>query len=356
MTLGPVVLDLLGPTLTAEEEELLLHPAVGGVILFARNIHSYSQLETLVASIRGIRPELLICVDQEGGRVQRCRDGFTRIPPMQQFDHLYQSEPEAALSLARECGWVLASEVLAIGMDCSFAPVLDVDDEFCSVIGDRAFSADPDRVSLLAEAFVKGAREAGMAVTGKHYPGHGSVRGDSHLELPVDHRSLEEIQAKDLKPFVALGDELDAVMPAHILFPQVDKDLAVGFSPVWLKGILRDQLGYKGVVFSDDLTMAGATQMGTYPERAESALRAGCDMVLVCNNREGAEAVLKALSTDLYFAGAGDRQSMRAHKTVSRAELEASPRWREAVTRLTALLPVASDMGRDPTSPGAVKA
>ncbi|WP_439134171.1 beta-N-acetylhexosaminidase [Pseudomaricurvus sp.] len=353
MTLGPVVLDLLGPSLLPEEKDLLRHPAVGGVILFARNIENYTQLECLVADIRAVRAELLICVDQEGGRVQRCKDGFTRLPPMQQFDHLYEQDVDAALALAMDCGWLLASEVLAIGMDFSFTPVLDVDDEFCSVIGDRAFSADPARVAELGKAFIAGAREAGMGVTGKHFPGHGSVRGDSHLELPVDPRPLSDIQKKDLKPFVDLSSELDAVMPAHIVFPEVDKELAVGFSPIWLKDILRDELGYRGVVFSDDLTMAGATQMGNYVERAEASLNAGCDMVLVCNNREGAQSVLDQLSPDLYFAGVADRESMRARKHPSRAELQASSRWTKTAEALTSLLPDAAAMAVDPTSPGA---
>lgn len=352
MTLGPVVLDLLGLTLTAEEETLLQHPAVGGIILFGRNIQDYAQLAALVQSIRAVREELLICVDQEGGRVQRCKDGFTRLPPMQVFDRLYAADPEDALALAHDCGWLLAGEVLAIGIDFSFTPVLDVDDEFCSVIGDRAFSADPERVTQLGRAFIAGAREAGMAVTGKHFPGHGSVRGDSHLELPVDPRPLGEIEAKDLKPFAALADQLDAVMPAHIVFPSVDAGLAVGFSPQWLQVILREQLGYQGVIFSDDLTMAGAVQMGTYPQRAQAALQAGCDVVLVCNHRAGAESILAELSEDWYFAGVGRRQSMRARQRVSLAELQSMPRWQATAARLRTLLPDAAKVAHDPTSPG----
>lgn len=353
MTLGPVILDLLGLTLTAEEETLLQHPAVGGVILFGRNIQDYAQLATLVRSIRAVREELLICVDQEGGRVQRCKDGFTRLPPMQVFDRLYTEDPQQALALARDCGWLLAAEVLAIGIDFSFTPVLDVDDQFCSVIGDRAFSADPERVTQLGGAFIAGAREAGMAVTGKHFPGHGSVRGDSHLELPVDPRPLTDIEAKDLQPFAALADQLDALMPAHIVFPAVDAELAVGFSPQWLQTILRQQLGYQGVVFSDDLTMAGAVQMGTYPQRAAAALQAGCDVVLVCNNRAGAESVLAELSEDLYFAGVGQRQSMRARQSLSLAELQAMPRWKMTAARLAELLPPAAQIAQDPTCPTA---
>ncbi len=334
MTLGPVVLDLEATELTAAEMDMLQHGAVGGVILFSRNIESYDQLAQLVASIRAARPELLISVDQEGGRVQRCREGFTRIPPMQIFDRLHEANGDDALALARDCGWLLASEVLAIGIDYSYTPVLDVDDEFCSVIGDRAFSADPERVSLLAGAFIEGAREAGMAVTGKHFPGHGSVRGDSHLELPVDERTLAEIQCKDLVPFDALKDSLDAVMPAHILFPQVDGEAAVGFSKVWLQQILRQQMGYEGVIFSDDLTMEGAVQMGSYTERAYSAIEAGCDMVLICNNRQGALSVLEELAEADYHRNAASRDSMRARETVDVTELRRNPRWLSTQARL----------------------
>lgn len=351
MALGPVVLDLLGLNLTEEEETLLQHPAVGGVILFGRNIQNYAQLEALVRAIRAVREELLICVDQEGGRVQRCKDGFTRLPPMQVFDRLYVENPADALALARDCGWLLAAEVLAIGIDFSFTPVLDVDDQFCSVIGDRAFSADPERVTQLGGAFIAGAREAGMAVTGKHFPGHGSVRGDSHLELPVDWRPLPDIEAKDLQPFARLADQLDAVMPAHIVFPAVDADLAVGFSPRWLRDILREQLGFQGVVFSDDLTMAGAVQMGSYPERAAAALEAGCDVVLVCNNRAGADRVLAELDEELYFVGVGRRASMRARQQWSLVELQAMPRWQATAARLATLLPDAALVAQDPTCP-----
>ncbi|MGH1373738.1 MAG: beta-N-acetylhexosaminidase [Cellvibrionaceae bacterium] len=338
MTLGPVILDLESTTLTDAEKVLLKHDAVGGVIVFSRNIESYDQLQSLVAEIRAQRSELLICVDQEGGRVQRCKDGFTAIPPMQIFDRLYSDNSTEALALAKDCGWLLASEVLAIGMDYSYTPVLDVDDEFCSVIGDRAFSASSERVTKLAGAFIEGAREAGMAVTGKHFPGHGSVRGDSHLELPVDDRSVEDITVKDLKPFDQLKASLDAVMPAHILFPKIDAEAAVGFSKVWLQTILRQQMGYQGVIFSDDLTMEGATQMGTYPERAQAAIEAGCDMVLVCNSREGVISVLNELKAEHYHCNRASRESMRARASVDRGELTASGRWQKTHQRLEQLV------------------
>jgi len=337
MTLGPVVLDLDSTVLTEAEKQLLQHDAVGGVILFSRNIESYSQLEALIVSIREQRSELLICVDQEGGRVQRCRDGFTRIPPMQVFDQLYEQNSDEALALAQDCGWLLASEVLAIGIDYSFTPVLDVDEEFCSVIGDRAFSASAARVSELGGAFIAGAQEAGMAVTGKHFPGHGSVRGDSHLELPVDERSMLEITEKDLLPFQQLKGSLDAVMPAHILFPEIDPKAAVGFSKVWLQDVLRQQLGFKGVIFSDDLTMEGATQVGSYIDRARAAIEAGCDMVLVCNNREGALSVLNGLHASLHHCNLAPRDAMRARKRVDRNVLQQSRRWQDTQEKLVAI-------------------
>ncbi|BFM16100.1 beta-N-acetylhexosaminidase [Maricurvus nonylphenolicus] len=332
MSLGPLILDLEGTVLTDEERELLLHPMVGGVIIFARNIENYTQLTSLLSAIRECRSELLICVDQEGGRVQRCRDGFTRIPAMQSFHQLHCDDPAKAEQLAEDCGWLLASEVIACGFDFSFAPVLDVDDNHCSVIGDRAFSHEPERVAQLGRAFIRGMQDAGMSVTGKHFPGHGSVVADSHLELPVDTRSWEAIAEHDLVPFQALSKTLDAVMPAHILFDQID-DQPVGFSSRWLKGVLRKQLAFEGVIFSDDLTMEGASVVGSYEERARLALEAGCDSVLVCNNRQGAKAVLHYLdSADIQPSSR--LGSMRAKRYIKRAALEATSRWQSTVQQL----------------------
>lgn len=337
MALGPVILDVTSTELTSAERTLLLHPAVGGVILFSRNIENYEQLQRLISSIRHTRSELLICVDQEGGRVQRCRLDFTRIPPMQVFDRLYVSHPDDAIELVRDCAWLMASELLAVDIDFSFAPVLDVDENFCSVIGDRSFSSDPQRVTLLACAFIDGFTDAGMAVTGKHFPGHGSVQGDSHLELPVDLRNFSEIEQNDLLPFLQLKDRLDAIMPAHILFPQVDASAPVGFSSYWLQKILRQKLAYRGVIFSDDLSMQGAAEVGDYPARAALALKSGCDMVLVCNNRSGAVEVLEHLDIRCLDVGVGDRESMRARKKVSKAKLITQRRWQRTVDRLSAL-------------------
>lgn len=331
MDSGPLILDLQGKSLTDAERRLLMAPCVGGVILFSRNIGAYDQLVQLTADIREVRSDLLICVDQEGGRVQRCREGFTRIPPMQIFAQLYKTDARDALIRAGDCGWLLASEVLAAGIDFSFTPVLDVDDNYCSVIGDRAFSDDPDIVTELSKAFIAGAHEAGMKVTGKHFPGHGSVVGDSHLELPVDSRPWADIRDSDLIPFSdqAVGEgALDAVMPAHILFPEVDAEQPVGFSKVWLQDILRGKLKFDGIVFSDDLTMEGAAVAGSYTDRARLALEAGCDVILVCNNREGAEEVINALSCDGELNPSRRALSrMRPEKALSHQQLVAHPRW-----------------------------
>ncbi len=336
MSLGPLILDLESTALSSAELDLLREPVVGGVILFSRNIDSYQQLQTLVGEIRNCRSELLICVDQEGGRVQRCRDGFTRLPPMQVFHALHCQNPVQAIQLAKDCGWLLAAEVIGAGVDFSFAPVLDVDDSHCSVIGDRAFSHEPERVAILAGAFIEGMHEAGMAVTGKHFPGHGSVIADSHLELPVDSRSWGEIVSRDLVPFDRLIQNLDAVMPAHILFDQVHEQ-PVGFSSRWLKGVLRKQLAFDGVIFSDDLTMEGASVVGSYEDRAQLALEAGCDAILVCNNRKGALSVKDYLKQQ--NSNHSERlERMRMRQNWSREQLEQMSRWKNTVSALSELL------------------
>lgn len=294
--IGPVMLDLEGETLSGEERELLDHPAVGGVILFSRNYHHPRQLKQLVGEIRAAsaRP-LLLAVDQEGGRVQRFRDGFTRFPPLRALGQLHDSDPAAACQAATALAWLLATELLEAGLDFSFAPVLDLDHGLSAVIGDRAFAAEPVVVIALARAWVAGARSAGMACCGKHFPGHGGVVEDSHAEFPVDRRLEAVLRATDLQPFKALvGAGLDAVMPAHVIYPAVDERPA-GFSEVWLKRILRAEMGFQGVIFSDDLSMAAAEVAGSYPERARAALNAGCDMVILCNNRLAALAVVESL-------------------------------------------------------------
>lgn len=280
----PLMVDVGGLSLTAEDREVLAHPQVGSVILFSRNVDTPAQVAALTAEMRAVNPGIGIAVDQEGGRVQRLREGFTRLPPMRTFGRQYDSDPAAALAAARACGELMAREVRAVGIDFSFAPVLDLDAGVSGVIGDRAFHSRPEPATVLVRAFMQGMQAAGMMTIGKHFPGHGSVAADSHLALPVDDRSWTEIEAYDLKPFAALARELDGIMPAHVVYPQVDP-LPAGFSPFWLRQVLREQLGFAGLIFSDDLCMEGAAGIGCMRERMDVALAAGCDVVLVCNNR-----------------------------------------------------------------------
>lgn len=299
MTRGPLMCDLEGLSLSSAEKDLLLHPVVGGIIIFARNYTSPGQLHELVQAMRAIRPELLIAVDQEGGRVQRFREGFTRLPPMQMLGNHYRKSAVQGLALAKQCGWVMASEVRACGVDLSFAPVLDVDCNYSSIIGDRSFSDKAEEVITLADAFIDGMHEAGMGAVGKHFPGHGAVVADSHLETPFDKRAYEDIEARDLLPFTKLVHKLDGIMPAHLVYSSVCDKPAV-FSEFWLKNILRHKLGFKGLIFSDDLCMEGAAIIGDYSQRAREALQAGCDMVLVCNNRAASLEIIETLERENY--------------------------------------------------------
>src|SRR5690606_13508400 len=267
---GSLMLDIGGTWLTAEDRQILRQPEVAGLIIFARNIASPRQVRELCASIRAIRPDLILAVDQEGGRVQRLRRGFVRLPAMRAI-----ADNANAEYLAEQCGWLMATEVLAVGLDLSFAPVLDLDHQRSAVIGSRAFEGDPERAAALAGAFIRGMHAAGMAATGKHFPGHGWAEADSHVAIPRDERSLEQIRASDLVPFARLSRQLGAVMPAHVIYPQVDAQPA-GFSRFWLQQILRGELGFDGVIFSDDLSMAGAHVAGDAAARIESALGAGC--------------------------------------------------------------------------------
>lgn len=332
MALGVVVMDVEGLTLSAEDERLLAHPQVGGLILFKRNFESIRQLRDLVLAVRQCRPDIVIAVDHEGGRVQRFRTEFSTIPAMQSFLMDFRVDPDATIAEVQDYGWLMASELLACDIDISFAPVLDVDDHKCAVIADRAFSPHPEEVVVLAAAFIRGMHEAGMAVTGKHFPGHGSVSGDSHLLQPVDSRSLPEIEALDLIPFVKLSNQLDAVMPAHIVFPAVDSQ-PVGFSRIWLKDKLRTEMGFQGVIFSDDLSMVGAHSVGDFNQRADAALAAGCDMVLVCNNRQ---AVLQIIShlTDTGQPASTRIGRMRMRNRVHWMDLHQDPRWQRLVVGL----------------------
>lgn len=326
------MLDLEGLEVTTEEKEILQHPATGGVILFNRNFESAEQVEALVAQIHHSRsPELLIAVDQEGGRVQRFKEGFTRLPPAARFGQSYDHDHKRALTIAQETGWLMAAELRSVGIDFSFAPVLDLDFGVSSVIGDRAFHKRPDAISQLAHAWMKGTHEAGMPSVGKHFPGHGGVEADSHKTLPVDTRNFAEIERQDLVPFRnMINYGLDAVMPAHVIYENVSPDLA-GFSPFWLKNVLREKLLFQGVIFSDDLTMTAAEEAGCYADRARAALEAGCDMVLVCNNPEGAIEVLESLSDYSNPVSHSRLARMHGHSHYSRKNLHMKTRWRNAV-------------------------
>lgn len=323
---GSLMLDIAGTWLTAEDRQLLRQPEVGGLILFARNIESPRQVRELSASIRALRPDLLLAVDQEGGRVQRLRREFVRLPAMGDIAACAEAE-----FLAEQCGWLMATEVLAVGLDLSFAPVLDLDCGRSAVIGSRSFNDDPERATQLAGAFIRGMNAAGMAATGKHFPGHGWAEADSHVAIPVDERSLEQIRAHDLQPFTRLVGQLAAIMPAHVIYPQVDERPA-GFSRRWLQDILRGELGFDGVIFSDDLSMAGAHVAGDAAARIEAALSAGCDMGLVCNDRAAAELALSALQRLAVHAPA-NLARMRGQGFAT-TEYRQHPRWLAALTAL----------------------
>ena len=288
LPLGPLMIDIAGLALEEHDVERLRHALVGGVILFARNYKDRQQLRSLCKAIHVLRrPALPITIDHEGGRVQRCRDGFTRLPAMREFGQWWRDEPTAAIDGVSAIGYLLAAELRNCGVDFSFTPVLDLEWGRSSVIGDRAFDSDPETVIQLAGSLISGLRDAGMACCGKHFPGHGWVTADSHVALPVDERSLAEL-APDMRPYRQLT--LDAVMPAHVIYPQVDSRPA-GFSPIWLR-ILREDLGFNGVIFSDDLSMEGASVAGGIVERVEAAWEAGCDVLLVCNSPDDVAELL----------------------------------------------------------------
>lgn len=312
--MGPLMIDVQGTSLTEEDQELLAHPLVGGLILFTRNYEAPEQLIELTQQIRqDTSKDFLIAVDHEGGRVQRFRSEFSRIPAMGTLSQLSENNQEQAKTWCFYAGQLMAIEVLAVGIDISFAPVLDVNG-ISEVIGDRAFHSSPDTVQLLATAFIKGMNSVGMKATGKHFPGHGSVQEDSHVAMPVDSRSASDIFQFDLQPFQQLikNKLISAVMPAHIIFPCVDQQ-AVGFSEVWLQQILRDQLGFDGVIFSDDLSMAGASVAGGCVERSEAAQAAGCDMLLMCNDREATIKVIDQANLNINEQSQHRLQKMLSH-------------------------------------------
>ncbi|WP_158174488.1 beta-N-acetylhexosaminidase [Grimontia hollisae] len=324
--MGPLWLDVEGGELSAEERELLQHPTVGGVILFARNYHDSQQLAALTTAIRkAAKRPILIGVDQEGGRVQRFREQFTLIPPAQSY-----AQMRDGLAIAQESGWLMAAELMAHDIDISFAPVLDRGFD-CKAIGSRAFGEDNDTVIRYSTAFMKGMKDAGMATTGKHFPGHGAVIADSHVESPKDER--DNLFEQDMAIFTAQIEAgvLDAMMPAHVIYPHYD-DLPASGSPYWLKRVLREQLGFKGIVFSDDLSMEGATVMGGPAERCKQSLAAGCDMLLLCNNRQSS---IEALD-NLPIIEVPQAVNLAKKNHFSVKELQGTERWREAQKRIEA--------------------
>ncbi len=325
---GSLMVDVAGTWLTAEDRHLLRQPEVAGLIIFARNIEHPRQVRELTAAIRAVRPELILAVDQEGGRVQRLRQGFVRLPAMREL-----ARHADAVGLAEHCGWLMAAEVLAVGLDLSFAPVLDLDHGHSAVVGTRAFEGDPERATALAGAFIRGMNAAGMAACGKHFPGHGWAEADSHVAIPTDERSLEQIRACDLVPFARLAGQLAAVMPAHVIYPQVDGNPA-GFSRRWLQDILRGELGFEGVIFSDDLSMAGAHVVGDAASRIEAALSAGCDMGLVCNDRAAAELALSAAQR--MGVQPSPRIAAMRGRAFANVEYRQHPRWQQATAALRA--------------------
>lgn len=336
MSLGPVMLDIEGTALTPVDRERLLHPLTGGVILFTRNYESPQQIEALVREIHALRqPPLLVAVDHEGGRVQRFRQGFTALPAVAELGKLYDEEPGHAKRLAEAGGWLMATELRAVGIDFSFAPVLDVDHGISQVIGNRAFHRDPEAVAALAHAYVIGMSRAGMAATGKHFPGHGAVEADSHVAAPVDAREYRDIAAHDLVPFrrlIAAG--LAGIMPAHVVYSRVDPRPA-GFSPFWLQDVLRKRLRFQGVIFSDDLSMEGARVAGGPAEAAKAALQAGCDMVVVCNKPASADAILEGLGG--HDSPASHLRLVRMHGrgSITRRELLRDANYQQAVRMVT---------------------
>ena len=339
--MSTLLIDLAGLTLEQEEIELLEHPLVAGLILFSRNFHDRAQLQTLIQSVRQkVKKPLLITVDQEGGRVQRFREGLTQLPAMQAFFALIQDSVQQQ-EMAFEAGWQMAAEMTALDIDLSFAPVLDLGHQ-CKAIGDRSFGCEVKSVVDLAANFIRGMHQAGMAATGKHFPGHGHVIADSHLETPYDERSQEDIFNQDIQPFQQLIEQnlLQAIMPAHVIYSQCDSQPASG-SKYWLQDVLRRQLNFNGAIFSDDLGMKGAGFMGDFVARSKQALNAGCDLLLLCNERDGVIQVLdnlKLSEKQPYFLLRQQRlQSLFKRKNLTWSELECAPRWLENRKKLTAL-------------------
>jgi beta-N-acetylhexosaminidase len=337
MTLGPIMVDIGGAELAPRDVDVLRHPLVGSVLLFARNYRDPVQLRALTASIHELRsPHLLIAVDQEGGRVQRFRDGFTALPSARLLGRRYREDRREGLRLARAVGWLMAGELRAAGLDFSFAPCADLDYGVSRIIGDRAFDADADNVGALAVAYVLGMRDAGMHAVAKHYPGHGAVIADSHVALPIDRREFVDLEA-DMRPYRPLiENNLAGIMAAHVVYPAVDA-LPASLSPRWLNGVLRTTLGFHGCVFADDLSMAGAAASGTMIERVRLAFAAGCDVLPICNDRQGVESVLDRFRADVILPASQARiVRMRARGEVP-ADLGGNRQWQRTVTDIANL-------------------
>ena len=331
MTLGPLMIDVAGPALTAEDRELLRRPLVGGVILFTRNYTDPAQLAALTAEIHGLRsPPHIIAVDQEGGRVQRFRTGFAGLPPARRIGQEFELDPAAGTDCARTLGWLMAAQLRCCGVDLSFAPVVDLDYGLNEAIGTRAFHGAADTVGALAVAYMQGMREAGMAATAKHFPGHGAVVADSHLQLPVDRREWADLAA-DLAPYRRLiANGLPGIMVAHILFPQLDAAAPASLSRRWVHGVLRGDLHFQGAVFSDDLSMGAAAAGGDIVERSRRALDAGCDMLLICNDRQGAARAVEHLDRQPDATAHLRLVRMRGREARTPEQLQASMQWRHA--------------------------
>ena len=333
MTLGPVMLNIEGCELTDEDRRRLKHPQTGGIVLFTRNYRDPRQLAELCAEIHALRdPPLVITVDHEGGRVQRFREEFQALPAMGRLGDLYDQDADEAIRLAEIFAWIMAAELRHYGVDLSFAPVLDIGSPNSSVIGDRAFHRDPEAITRLANAWVRGMRSGGMEAVGKHFPGHGTVAGDSHHVMPFDKREFSEIEALDLVPFRrVIATHLAGIMMAHVIYDRVD-ELPAGYSRYWIETVLRGQLGFDGIVFSDDLNMAGAETEGGFAGRAQRALHAGCDVLLVCNNADGADEVLDFLGS--YSNPTTQLRMVRLHGEKSTGDLFTSSRWQSACAEL----------------------
>ncbi|MCP5245307.1 MAG: beta-N-acetylhexosaminidase [Burkholderiales bacterium] len=339
MSLGPVMLDIAGCDLTDEDKRRLQHPLTGGVILFSRNFSSQKQLIALTQEIRCLRtPHLLIAVDQEGGRVQRFKEEFTRLPAMRELGKIWDLHPARARQLARHVGYVLAAELIVSGVDLSFTPVLDVDHGHSSVIGDRAFHREPQAISDLAHALMQGLKAGGMQAVGKHFPGHGFIQADSHHEKSIDHRQYADIEMDDLIPFQRMIDfGIAGVMAAHVIYSQIDQYPA-GFSRFWLQKILRGELRFEGCIFSDDLSMKGVGHFKTIVSRAYAALEAGCDMILVCNDAQAVDELLGKLQWNISAATLARYARMHGKRYfVSMTKLREDAAYVQAIREISAI-------------------